>query len=121
MELKGKVEISKLPRKAMTVRGDLEGSPCASASFRNIMQEWTGPSIGHRSPIFRGSHGFEVVNAESTRGFVRGGKSWVFSDRQSVRPSCRPSGAFTKSKTDVAWTRMEDLQSGGLLQMLLAD
>jgi hypothetical protein len=74
MELKGKVEISKLPRKAMTVRGDLERSPCASVWFRNIMQERTGPSIGRRSSIFRGSHGFKIVNAESTHGFVRGSK-----------------------------------------------
>jgi hypothetical protein len=66
MGLTGKVEISKLPRKALTVRGDLERSPCASALFRNIMQERTGPSIGRRSPIFRGSYGFEVVNAEGT-------------------------------------------------------
>jgi hypothetical protein len=85
------------------------------------MQERTGPSIGRKSSIFRASHLFEMVDAENTHGFMRGCEWWVSSDRQAFRPTCSASGAFAKSKSDVAWRSIENLQSRDLLLILLAD
>jgi hypothetical protein len=112
MKSNAKVEISKLPRKAMTSpRQEPKGRYVPQSGFETLCKNEHTRPLGRRSSIFRASCLFGVVNAEETW-IHEGCEWWAFPDRPhaaqvALLPSRTQTGLADQSRIcipEICWS-----------------